>query len=113
MACPFFYPVARFADPAFVIPPRLPLGDAYLGECRAQTPALLLAAEDLHRACNAGYGRGACSRFPSAAEDDAVRFQVGEWRDTTVAVQYIVERQCWPVRHGSCITRKRSGCSSA
>ena len=50
----------------------------------------------LRRACNTGYGRGTCDRFPSDAEADAIRFHVAASDDLTILVQCIRERDCWP-----------------
>ena len=76
MACPYFYPVARFETSSWVVPPRLPLGDPYSGECRAADTAFQPDETRLRQICNLGYGRSRCDRFPERALTDAVRFHV-------------------------------------
>ena len=100
MACPYFYPIARFDDLAWAVPPRLPLGDAHTGECRAQVDSITPAEPTMRQFCNRGYGRGQCERFPVQGEADAVRFHVALHRSTTLRIQYVFEKACWPVRHG-------------
>ena len=70
MPCPYFFPVAPRQETEWVRPPRSPLGVLYAGTCHAipDHPPV----EDA--CCNFGYARGACPRFPDAAEADAVRF---------------------------------------
>ena len=100
MACPYFYPIARFDDRAWAVPPRLPLGDAHTGECRAQADSIAPDESTMRQFCNRGYGRGQCERFPVQGEADAVRFHVALHRSTTLRIQYVFEKACWPVRHG-------------
>lgn len=100
MACPYFFPMARFEDRAWAIAPRLPLGDPFTGECRAQTAAIMPDESTLRQWCNRGYGRGECDRFPGDGEADAVRFHVSVHEGTLLQIQYIFEKSCWPVRHG-------------
>jgi hypothetical protein len=100
MACPYFYPVARFEASPWVVPPRLPLGDAYTGECRA--PGAETAPDETHvrEICNVGYGRGCCDRFPDTARADAVRFHIVEDAGELIRIQYVFEKECWPGEHG-------------
>ena len=105
MACPYFYPTARLDHGSWVVPPRLPLGDAYAGECRAQAgePCSNEAQPDeshVREICNSGYGRGKCSRFPQGAPADAVRVHIAKDKKTLVRIQYVQEKDSWPVQHG-------------
>ena len=101
MACPFFYPVAQLDTNYWAVPPRLPLGDAYSGECRAQDSSFQPDENTTRQFCNLGYGRGVCERFPSNAESDAVRFHIAGETAGLIRIQYIVEKDCWPREHGT------------
>jgi hypothetical protein len=101
MACPYFYPVARFETSTWAIPPRLPLGDPYSGECRAGDDAFQPEESRVREVCNLGYGRGCCDRFPESATADAVRFHVSKHRGKLIRIQYIFEKDCWPKEHGT------------
>ena len=57
----------------------------------------------LRQLCNRGYGRASCPRFPQTAQPDAVRFHVARHEGTTLEIQYIFERDCWPLRHGELV----------
>jgi hypothetical protein len=100
MACPYFYPVARFETSSWVVPPRLPLGDAYTGECRAASSAFQPDESRLREVCNVGYGRGSCDRFPEGAGSDAVRFTLVGEESELIRIQYVFEKDCWPQEHG-------------
>lgn len=100
MACPYFYPLARFETTSWVVPPRLPLGDAFTGECRAAATAFQPAEDQLRQVCNLGYGRGRCEHFPEAADADAIRFHVAHDAGALVRIQYVFEKDCWPGLHG-------------
>lgn len=100
MACPYFYPVARFETSSWVVAPRLPLGDAYSGECRAADTPFQPEEARLRQICNLGYGRSRCERFPEAAEADAVRFHVAGDAGELIRIQYVFEKDCWPREHG-------------
>ncbi len=80
--------------------PRVPLGDLHDGECRAQATAFRPGLEQLARQCNVGYSRGECPRFPLEAEADAFRFNLAADQGARLEIRYIVEKSCWPVRHG-------------
>jgi hypothetical protein len=101
MACPYFYPVVRFETSTWAIPPRLPLGDPYSGECRAGDDAFQPEESRVREVCNLGYGRGCCDRFPESATADAVRFHVSKHRGKLIRIQYIFEKDCWPKEHGT------------
>jgi hypothetical protein len=100
MACPYFYPVARFETSSWVIPPRLPLGDPYAGECRAAEIAFQPEETRVREICNLGYGRSRCNCFPESAVADAVRFHVAADAGELIRIQYVFEKDCWPETHG-------------
>lgn len=100
MACPYFYPSARLENTGWVVPPRLPLGDAYAGECRAGVDAFQPDEAHARQICNTGYGRGSCVRFPQDASTDAVRFHVAEDSGEFIRIQYVFEKECWPKEDG-------------
>ena len=83
-----------------MVPPRLPLGDAYSGECRAANEPFQPDATQVREVCNLGYGRGRCTRFPAEAPDDAVRFHILEDRGERIRIQFVFEKDCWPRTHG-------------
>jgi hypothetical protein len=100
MACPYFYPVTRLGEDLWAVPPRLPLGDAYTGECRAG--AVPHHPDDMlmRTSCNSGYARGTCDCFPPDARADALRFSVRADEGDGIRVQYVFEKRCWPLDHG-------------
>lgn len=100
MACPYFYPVARFETTSWVVPPRLPLGDPYNGECRANSAAQLPDENTVRQICNVGYGHARCDRFPEGAPADAIRFNIAADEGELIHIQYIFEKDCWPKEHG-------------
>ncbi len=100
MACPYFYPVARLEE-EWAIPPRLPLGDAYTGECRCGPTAMAPDDNVLRTCCNNGYPRGKCDRFPATAPSDAVRFHIASDSASVIALHYTFEKGCWPTDHGA------------
>ena len=78
-------------DPA----PRLPLGDAWAGECTAECTEQ--PVESMQReVCNSGYARGRCAHFPVGMEADAVRFSMG----ADGRLIYIFEKDRAPLEHG-------------
>jgi hypothetical protein len=101
MACPYFYPVARFENSPWSIPPRLPLGDAFSGECRAPGSTLQPDETRMREVCNSGYGRHSCEQFPSGSGADAIRFHVAKDAGKLIQIQYVFEKDCWPVQHGT------------
>ena len=100
MACPYFFPVARFEFSSWAVPPRLPLGDPYTGECRAAETAFQPEEARVRHICNLGYSRGRCDRFPEASETNAVRFHVAADAGELIRIQYVFEKDCWPQGHG-------------
>jgi hypothetical protein len=94
MACPYFFPVeVRGGSPL------LPLGGHWWGECRAQaeSPSSELRGD---WACNLGYARGECERFPSSDGPDAVRFAIAGDREGAPIIEYALERDHLPFAHG-------------
>lgn len=100
MACPYFYPVARFETSPWSVPPRLPLGDAFSGECRAPGSIAQPDETRMRALCNLGYGRHGCDQFPPASAADAIRFHVSRDSGELVNIQYVFEKDCWPGEHG-------------
>ena len=109
MACPYFWPAEQLENGSWVVPPRLPLGDAYAGQCRAAANVFQPDETRLRQFCNPGYGRGACDQFPPGASADAVRFHVAGESETVIRLQYVFEKDCWPVKSGTveCSTAAR------
>lgn len=112
MACPYFYPVARFESSPWSVPPRLPLGDAFAGECRAPGCTGQPEESRIREVCNLGYGRAICEQFPrDSAASDAVRFHVAKDDGELIQIQYVYERDCWPAGHGTLeCPAPRGGC---
>ena len=95
MACPLFKPARRLDAGGWDPPPRLPLGDAWGGECTAGC-AEQPTESTQREVCNCGYARGRCEHFPAGMEADAVRFSMGpEGR-----LIYIFEKDHAPLEHG-------------
>ncbi|MGH9667183.1 MAG: hypothetical protein ACRD9L_22395 [Bryobacteraceae bacterium] len=101
MACPYFEPVAKLEDRVWSRPPRFPLGGAYTGVCHApRSESWRPDAETARELCNVGYARGRCGYFPADAPADAVRFSAAGYTDGVLPVQFILERDYFPVEHG-------------
>ncbi len=115
MACPYFYPVARFESSPWSVPPRMPLGDAFAGECRAPGSGNQQPEEArMREVCNLGYGREVCEQFPrDSAANDAIRFHVAQDDGALIQIQYVFERDCWPARHGTAECTTSLGISPA
>jgi hypothetical protein len=100
MACPYFFPVARFETSPWSVPPRLPLGDAFSGLCSAPGTAVQPDETQMRAVCNLGYGREACDHFPPGSATDAIRFHVSKDEGELINIQYVFEKDCWPSEHG-------------
>jgi hypothetical protein len=100
MACPYFYPEARFETSPWSVPPRLPLGDAFSGACRAPGSTLQPDEQRMREVCNLGYGRHGCEQFPASSAADAIRFHVVKDSGELIQIQYVFEKECWPREHG-------------
>ena len=75
----------------------LPLGDWWTGECHAITGAPHPACDT---ACNMGYARGECARFPEGEGPDAVRFTISSHESDAIRIYYVMERDHHPFAHG-------------
>ncbi len=95
MACPLFKPVRRLDAGGWDPPPRLPLGDAWAGECTAGC-AEQPAESTQREVCNCGYARERCEHFPAAMEVDAVRFSMS----LDGRLVYIFEKDHAPLENG-------------
>lgn len=101
MACPFFFPESVEAASGWARPPRMPLGDIFLGHCCAVPNELMEPPEARQRdLCNRGYARGECSSFPADAPGDAVRFSIIGDDGGRIRMVYVIERNHVPVKHG-------------
>jgi len=100
MACPYFYPVAPLDTSPWSVPPRLPLGDAYAGFCRAPGVAEQPDETRLRAVCNVGYGRHSCEQFPASSASDAIRFHVVADQGDLIRIQFVFEKECWPAERG-------------
>jgi len=100
MACPYFFPVARFENQPWSVPPRLPLGDAFSGVCHAPGNCVQPDETRMREVCNLGYGRHGCDQFPKTAAADSIRFHVAEDTGERIKLQYVFEKDCWPGDHG-------------
>jgi hypothetical protein len=112
MACPYFEPVRLHPaqQPCGTLP--LPLGDCWMGTCRAGAEAATEPdAGVLHSLCHFGYARGRCPRFP--ADDpgpDAVRFAITRVAAPSLDLCYVLERDHHPFAHGSLSYSLAAGC---
>lgn len=104
MGCPFFEP-QRPLEPGdwteyWTHRPRVPLGEAYSGVCRASDPHIP-SEERQRELCNCGYARGRCENFPASAAADAVRFSVIS--NEPLRLIYILEKDYAPLEHGEMV----------
>lgn len=105
MACPFFMPVERLPNGAWLHAKRLPLGCGWSGQCTApghegETPS----QEELQEFCNLGYAER-CGRLPRERVWDSVRFTArtvsGEnGTGGRIQLRYVCERGHRPAEHG-------------
>jgi len=88
----------------------MPLGDLWLGVCAADPVTPFRPDEHtLSEACNMGYARGRCPRFPVAAAADAVRFCISGDSGDLVQVMYAIEQNHHPRAHGTVEYARSSG----
>jgi hypothetical protein len=105
VACPFFMPVEKLENGAWLHPGRLPLGCGWSGQCTAPGHAgEVPSQEELREFCNLGYAEG-CGRLPRERAWDSVRFAArtvsGDGGNGgRVQVQYVCERGHRPAEHG-------------
>ena len=106
MACPFFMPVERLQNGAWLHASRLPLGCGWTGHCTApghhgEAPS----QQELQEFCNLGYAES-CARLPPERAWDSVRFGAKAIASATnetrgrIQVRYICERGHRPAEHG-------------
>jgi hypothetical protein len=107
VACPFFMPMEKLENGAWMHAGRLPLGCAWSGQCTApgregEVPSL----EELRDFCNLGYAEK-CARLPQERSWDSVRFGARTVSDgengassACIQIRYICERGHYPVEHG-------------
>lgn len=105
MACPFFMPIEKVENGAWLHASRLPLGCGWSGHCTApghenEVPS----QEELQEFCNLGYAQR-CSRLPSDRPWDSVRFAartVGDGGNGNgrIQVRYTCERGHRPAENG-------------
>jgi hypothetical protein len=99
LACPFFEPREVLPPGLWTHRPRVPLGEAYSGQCHAGGNP----SGEQHYLCNHGYARGICEHFPASsganpALADAVRFSVIS--EEPLRLVYILEKDHAPLTHG-------------
>lgn len=101
MACPYFLPVRRLPDLEGVPGWKMPLGGVFAGECHAREGAPWTPAEgQMRTACNTGYAREQCGRFPYDAKYDIIRFLITEDREPAARLSYVYERDHHPALRG-------------
>ncbi len=101
MSCPYFYPV-RLRSQSGPAGALFPLGACWSGECRTAPEAPAAVDEGMLRsACNLGYARGRCPRFPAEPAPDAARFTIRADDGATVRLYYVQERDHHPFAHGA------------
>jgi len=102
MSCPYFWPTREMTKEEWTKKPRMPLGEAHVGTCKASagndyTPTV----EELKSLCNPGYPMS-CPRFPKGSPVQSARFAV--IRDDNVGpigVAYVLEHEHAPYEHGT------------
>lgn len=78
-----------------------PLGDCWAGECRVTSGDGFTPGRELLRtACNFGYARDGCERFPGGEGADAVRFAISGDDGARIGIHYVMERDHHPYAHG-------------
>ena len=97
MPCPYFLPTLPRQSTTWAKPPRVPLGEIYAGVCCAGESRF---EPDENALCNSGYASECCSHFPAGAECDAMRYSISTADDTMVVIQFILEKDHGPLRHG-------------
>ncbi len=106
MACVYFFPIAQLELGDWIHAPRLPLGAAYRGVCRATSDAFEPPESEQRELCNCGYARGRCGRMPADAPD-AIRFSVTENRGD-LQLRWVIEKDHMPVEFGSIASTEAS-----
>jgi hypothetical protein len=106
VACPFFLPMERLENGAWLHASRLPLGCGWKGRCTAPGyEGVTPSRQELQEFCNLGYAEG-CARLPRERVWDSVRFAARTVFDEVsrdiarIQVRYVCERGHCPVEHG-------------
>jgi hypothetical protein len=99
LACPYFVPDERCEAELWQHRARLPLGDGFVGSCRAPGADGARPDDQEIRTCNVGYPRH-CARAPQEREIDAVRFAVAADEGSQMILRWACERQHRPVMSG-------------
>jgi len=101
VACPYFWPEGKLETGPWTHTPRLPLGDAFSGSCRAQPGEVHRPTEQRQEElCNCGYSRGVCERFPTDSPADAVRFSIASDKPARLRLTYVYEKDHAPAKFG-------------
>ena len=108
MACPFFMPVEKLENGAWLHASRLPLGCGWTGRCTAPGHENAVPSQDeLRDFCNLGYAEG-CAHLPRQRVWDSVRFGArtvpSDGKNFTgghIQIHYVCERDHRPVEHGT------------
>jgi hypothetical protein len=93
MSCPFFEPLSPVLEPQF-LHGRLPLIQEHEGMCHASGAGVFASGP----ACNHGYARGQCERFPAAEPSIALRYSVLRRHGSELEFLCIAEENHAPVR---------------
>ena len=104
MACPFFMPVRKLENGAWMHAARLPLGCGWSGHCAAPGhEGEVPSQEELRDFCNLGYAE-TCARLPQERPWDSVRFGArtvfNGGKSGYIQIRYVCERGHFPVEHG-------------
>jgi hypothetical protein len=100
LACPFFMPVRKLEDGAWLHPSRLPLGSGWSGYCCAPGhEGAQPSDEQLREFCNLGYAES-CSYLPTERTCDAVRFSIARETGSQLFLWFVCEAGHLPVAHG-------------
>jgi hypothetical protein len=101
MACPYFLPRRRLSPIDGIPGWKMPLGSVFAGECTVVDGEAWTPSDSVVRtACNTGYPRGQCDRFPQSAKYDIVRFLVTEDHGTGGSLSYVYEKDHYPALCG-------------
>ncbi|MBZ5552878.1 MAG: hypothetical protein LAO21_09175 [Acidobacteriia bacterium] len=103
MACPFFFPLEPMDHRRWPGRPESPLGDGFVGECRAESAAALTPEDSIQKEfCNFGYP-GGCPHFPERHPYQAVRFAMIHDKNGRMVASYILEDNHRPYMHGELV----------
>jgi hypothetical protein len=101
VACPFFVPISKSEDIAWLHSSRLPLGAGWDGQCAAPGhEGVIPNHNELKDFCNMGYA-ASCSRLPAQRRWDAVRFSVSRDQGSRLELWFVCELAHRPAGHGT------------